>query len=292
MEVKLVACTRSPGINSRGIITLSVSVPRYIWLEIMTHRRLSKNASSNRAMNFTRSSNMGHYTPDKFYRKSKGMVSSDELIENQELAKKLWEEAWQNSVYYANELEKLGVCKEQYNRLLNTTQYINGLITATEKGWESFLKLRNNSLADKAMVLVAKQIQEIYNNLQDNPELFNYSNYHLPYGDFHKDMSFEEFLISGKTASARCARISYERPKVGKNDEELSDELLKNGHYSPFEHIAYWEKDAKISSINSKQDDRLGRYAWTSLRAYYEHKWETEIENKYASTTKTKTTAK
>ena len=121
-----------------------------------------------------------------------------------------------------------------------------------------------------AQQLLPPEIQQIFDKLLNNSDLWNYSNYHLPFGDFSRYMSFAEFLENAKIASARCARISYERPKIGRNDEELADDLLKAGHLSPFEHCAYWEKWAKISSLNSKSDDRLGEYGWSSLRSYYE----------------------
>jgi len=118
----------------------------------------------------------------------------------------------------------------------------------------------NESQADIHIQAIAEMMWDAYND--SDPKLLDVGQWHIPYGDnidirnvytdilkqnidlsisskFYKE--YQEALI--KIATARCARISYttlgQDPKIDYDaDIKLHDKLIKDAHYSPFEHCA------------------------------------------------------
>lgn len=284
INAELVLATRGLTNSTNGLITFRVNVPLFIWTEILTHKRFARNASSARAMSTSRYVDMGHYTPETFYSQGKGMQSSNTPIKYQKIARALWGMGWHTSTLFAALLDKLGVAKEQRNRLVNPTKFVTGLVTGTEDAWKEFLKLRNHHAADKAMQFTAQVISSkiaMLNN-QCAAHTWRYSDEHIPYCDYTLKSNQERI----KVAAARIARVSYNRPPNGKNDFELADSLLKERHYSPFEHIAFYVRDPGLSAIFSKPTDShtsgiaipdnkygwLWGWGWKSARVIEENK--------------------
>jgi thymidylate synthase ThyX len=140
----------------------------------------------------------------------------------------------------ANDMYELGAAKEQCNRVIPQIKMVRGIVTGTEDAWKAFLTLRNNANADTATQKLAQMIQNEL--IAANWE---YANDHTP---FFNDGDTVESAI------ARIARVSYNREK-GKNDKELHDRLLKDGHYSVFEHMACWQYNPLMSNLTCKRGD-------------------------------------
>lgn len=256
INVELILATRGDEKSSNGIITFVIDVPYYVWVEILTHRRFARNASSARAQKTNRHIDMGYYIPDVFYKQGDGMRSSDDGIEQQEVAKNIYLDVWEYSIQAARKLSELGVAKEQSNRVISPIKMIRGIITGTEDGYKHFLKLRNNKNADKAMQIFARQISEKVDGIT-----WKISKNHVPFNDGKSTY--------GEVA-ARIARISYGNPQFGKTDKELGEKLIKDGHWSPMESIAFWTLLPKSSALCCKPEDLHFGFGWQTYRAILE----------------------
>jgi hypothetical protein len=258
MKATILAATRHPGFDAHGLITLELEVPLYLWTELLTHRRFARNASSARAMGTTRYVDMGFHEPAVFLRQGRGMQAATDPIPDQMSAVMIWRKAWLDSVQAARSLELLDVAKEQRNRLIPPYKMIRGIVTGTESAWNSFLKLRNSQDADSSMQRASRLIQH---------ELFSinwrYDTMHFPYVITDQDARlFAEAhncdiaLARAIICIARCARVSYAR-ETGKDDYALYSSLLRDGHLSPFEHIAEWSSAPNMNCFVCTRDDVL-----------------------------------
>lgn len=267
IKADIILATRSDIDASNGLITFQVEVPLFVWTELLTHKRFARNASSARAQSTERYVGMGYYIPDTFYMKGDGMQSSDEPIPYQDAAIDIWISAWNAAVNYARQLTQAGIAKEQANRLIPPIKIIRGVVTGTEDAWKCFLQLRNHVTADKAMQEFARIVQSAIDNT-----IWSYSPFHVPFADKNEygEVDVDQEVV--KVAAARIARVSYDRPKQGKNDIELADMLLKDKHLSPFEHIAFaWPVTGIIASaLNSKPEDQYGETVWLNYRSMIE----------------------
>lgn len=145
-----------------GLTTIEVNVPLYVWTELLTHKRLSRNATSNRAMPNGRNVAMGYYQPPVFYAKGSGMAIGDPLLANtQDIAQTIYREVWEFCAAKSKELDTMGVCKEQSSRVLPTTKMIKGYVTGTVAAWQAVFSLRKHPSADCAMQLLMDQVEPI-----------------------------------------------------------------------------------------------------------------------------------
>jgi thymidylate synthase ThyX len=131
------------------------------------------------------------------------------------------------------------------------------IVTASE--WENFIALRAHHAAQEDIAILAELILQALNECE--PQLLNGGEWHLPYGDRIDQTRLEETFayLSELTAQneliiptsieelrlmiivARCARISYLNHE--NRDDYLADvalfsRLFREGHWSPFEHVA------------------------------------------------------
>lgn len=277
-------------INESGnrITSLVVVIPRIVLAELNTHRALSKNSASSRAIPFKKMAKMveeNPFIPIAFQKDHKGMQGTEYFTE-EEIKKNGIIEEWLGARDYAlhraNVLHEKGVTKQLVNRLLEPFMYHTVLITATE--WENFMALRNHEDAEIHIKEAAVKILEALNS--STPKLLKKDEWHIPFGD---DLDYERVtkmysetsivpdkLIKGlmvEIATARCARVSYLNFE-GKDDYEadvkLHDQLLDSGHMSPFEHCAQakdgntisgnfvgWFQYRKLYQEENRKDNRI-----------------------------------
>jgi len=245
-------------INESGnrITSMIVVIPRIVLAELNTHRALSKNSASSRAIPFKKMAKMveeNPFIPIAFQKDHKGMQGTEYFTEEEVKKNGLIEEwlgARDYALHRAKALNEKGVTKQLVNRLLEPFMYHTVLITATE--WENFMALRNHQDAE---IHIQKAAVEILNALNNStPKLLKEGDWHIPFGDtldydrvskmYSENSIIPEKLIYDlmvEIATARCARVSYLNFE-GKDDYEadvtLHDQLLDSGHMSPFEHCA------------------------------------------------------
>lgn len=126
------------------ITTMVVTFPRFILAELNTHRMMSRNSASSRAIPFKKMINSienDPFVPIAFQKDHSGMQGA-EYLEGVELEVAL--QAYGRSVEYAinraKEFAATGVTKQLVNRQLEPFMWHTVIITATE--WENFFALR------------------------------------------------------------------------------------------------------------------------------------------------------
>lgn len=277
IHVETILATRYSPETRNGLITFLVEVPVFCWTELLTHKRLARNASSSRAESVKRHQEHGYYTPLAFHEQGTFMRGGDALpVHLQEYLRFVWADV---NDYAAEAIQKAdamirahgykGWAKQEANRLLPTTKMIRGVVTATEDAWQCFLKLRNHETADVAM----QEAAALIHNALLTPQ-WQYGAYHVPFG-FSDVQSLDEYLELAPIAAARLARVSTGNPATGQRpDVELARQLLADGHYSPLEHVARWEVYPRQSALMSKVEDwhfaDSGVYGWTNYRSEIE----------------------
>lgn len=267
----------------KRLTTFEIEYPRFIHSEFMTHRALSKNAASSRAIpiSVTIKNILDDPAIPVFWGKNQsGMTAKEELddtllkdrvwskleinsispyngidadeyeVQQTDLqyAKTLWLDARDSAIYYAQKLSDLGLHKQITNRILEPWVNIKVVVSGTE--WANFFHLRCHPDAQPEIHELANIMFAEYNN--SIPKTLYFKEWHLPYvtdDDLNK-YSIEDCI---KLSASLCAQVSYR-----KSDESLDKALLiydrlvmsKPVHASPFEHQAWPSADEKFRSGN------------------------------------------
>jgi thymidylate synthase ThyX len=146
IKAEVVADSLSP--QGDRLISLLVTFPRIILAEVNTHRMLSKNTSSSRAIPFNKmveSVQNDPFIPIAWQKEHKGMQGSEYINDENDiwLAKANWLRARDYAIDYAkHNNEQVGVTKQLCNRLLEPFMWTTMLITGSREGWDNFFKLR------------------------------------------------------------------------------------------------------------------------------------------------------
>lgn len=256
--------------------TFQLRYPRFIHSEFMTHRVFSRNAMSSRAVPVKKMLEQVRNEPampNYWGKNQKGMSAAEELSPEEIVtAKKLWLNAANDAVIWAEAMMELGMHKQDANRILEPFQFITVIVTATE--YENFFRLRNHAdahpmIQELAVVMLAEYIES-------KPDPVGLKTYHLPYiTDLEwtalamKQVTVEDLT---KFSAARCARVSY-LTHEGKNptreeDLQLFDRLSKAQppHLSPLEHQAMpYEDEMTMYFGASSHHGNLG-WRWVQFR--------------------------
>lgn len=258
-EAKVLADSMSP--DGVRLSTIQVTLPRIVLAEFNTHRALSRNSASSRAIPVEKRITMieeDPFVPEQFGRNQKGMQATQTLEHKEAVdARFVWLSAKEKAVGYARDLAKLGVHKQLANRLLEPFAWHTIICTATE--WANFFALRCHPDAQPEIRKAAEMMREAM--LLSTPKTVPYGAWHLPLineDDIEEmkatvgaalfqspevalprlDAAMEKWC---KVSIARCARVSY-LTHDGRRDQEedlkLYERLVTSGHLSPLEHVA------------------------------------------------------
>ena len=145
IEAKIIA----DSINPQGdrLTSVLVTFPRIILAEVNTHRMLSKNTSSSRAIPFKKmveSVQNDPFIPIAWQSKHSGMQGTEYLNgeSEQKLLVNKWLEARDLAIQQAKLLNNSNVTKQLCNRLLEPFMWTTMLITGSKEGWDNFFSLR------------------------------------------------------------------------------------------------------------------------------------------------------
>lgn len=256
MSVEVIC--HSVSTKGKEIITLACTYPRYIHAEQLTHRQISKNSSSSRAIPVWRMlknvlSDMA--MPYYWGKNAPGMQAHEELPAYRKyLAMGIWTMACYFACFFSFLLHKLGLHKQHANRITEPFQYITVLMTATE--WENYFNLRCHKDAQPEIQMLANKIKAAIAG--STPKLLKEGQWHLPYikEDETKKYGLHDLRI---LSSARCARVSYlthdkKNPEYHK-DVELFNKLVGSEplHASPLEHVATPTHKGNTNFVGWKQ---------------------------------------
>ena len=266
-KVKPLALSLS-SVTGRKLATFEIEYQRYITAEVNTHRVLSKNSASSRAIPTARALSYEVAKPDVWTYNQSGMqgyniMSAEDAIRCDEL----WMQARDSVVEVVNEMTRLyNPHKQHINRLLEPWQMMKTVITGTE--WDNFLELRNHPDAQPEFYHLAHQIEHYLDN--GNFTVLEPGQWHLPYVETRLDKGVQKFYNEGIEISLEqaqrlsiscCAQVSYRNEN---RTQEKADELYKLFaeatpiHASPFEHAATPIDYIGIAGCNPKDLRKLG----------------------------------
>lgn len=222
------------------VTTVEITAPRVILAEVNTHRILSRNTSSSRAIPTKRLiRDFLGFVPDKFPMNGKGMQPKGFLTGWREFtARVLWKFSGKLMILMSRIMQLIGVHKEIANRIIEPWSWTTQIITST--AWENFKALRAHPDAQRQIRIVAELlIKAIEESVPAQRPI------HLPYiHDLSIDMSNNASIYAAIIKStAKCARGSYLTQMtdfIYEQDYELHNRLLLSMpmHASPAEHIA------------------------------------------------------
>ena len=130
------------------LISVLCTFPRVILAEVNTHRMLSKNTSSSRAIPFNKmveAVQNDPFIPIAWQKEHKGMQGSEYITEDVYIKEAIanWLASRDNAIKQAEYLNKTcQVTKQLCNRLLEPFMWTTMLITGSKEGWDNFFKLR------------------------------------------------------------------------------------------------------------------------------------------------------
>lgn len=235
------------------MVTMELEYPRFIHSEVMTHRMLSKNAASSRAIPVkAMHENITKHTayPVYFGKNQPGMVAGEQLDElGIEATKRLWDSARDVVISHARIMSDMGNHKQVANRIVEPFMMMKTIMSGTE--WANLLWLRDHPDAQPEFQELARCISEARS--RSVPVQLKGGQWHLPYVETRIEHGLQTFwsngveidLTTARTISASCcAQVSYR-----KNDDSIEKankvfDMLNIGktnvpqHVSPVEHQA------------------------------------------------------
>ena len=271
-ETLITAKVIADSINETGqrLTTFELEFPRLILSECNTHGAIEKNTSSSRAIPVSKM--LDHILeqnlkPIYFGSKKSGMQAGNELTgEGLDFVKCVWEDSLEKAVFYANQLDALGVAKEVTNRITEPYQLIKAVWSATD--WENWFNLRLEKDADPNICMLAYKMYEAMS--KSVPVLLKKGEYHLPYvgkydipvaysdlGGYEYETGYNVFYYDKecdhtiehcltleeaiKYSVASCAQVSYRSEGMTLDKaEKIWNMLVKSEvvHASPLTHVA------------------------------------------------------
>lgn len=288
ITAKIIADSVSPqGIR---MTTMEIEYPRFILAELNTHRMLSKNSASSRAIPVkAMHEHIKQNTAGPIYWgiNQPGMKAKEELTgADLSEAKYVWAKARDNAIEFSARLADLNIHKQITNRITEPWMLMKTVISGTE--WKNFFYLRDHPDAQPEIAELAKKMREAYDN--STPVSLNPGEWHLPYIAIARYVPTDELqyfddefnrisLEDAKVISASCcAQVSYR-----KNDDSLDKaykiyrQLIESvpAHASPVEHqatpmndeIEYWEREPGITHCDREGQLWSGNLrGWTQFR--------------------------
>ena len=217
------------------LITLEVEFHRFILPELNTHRVLSRNYQSSRAVPVEKLIEQIRYEPAlpvHWGKNQRGMVAEQEVSEEHKVAARaMWENSAKIATTNAQAMLNYGVHKQLVNRLLEPFMWTRGVITATRAGWDSVFALRCHPDAQPEFQALAYKMKEAIE--ASTPDVLRVGEWHLPYVNCYtkylfgsdnlvleetiyftgelwsEDMEIVSLEDAIKISTSCCAQVSY-----------------------------------------------------------------------------------
>lgn len=238
-------------ISSQGkeIITWELVYPRFIHSELMTHRMLSKNAASSRAIPVQKVIDMVKECPASpvhWGKNQAGMQAKEELDDwNRGLVQGSWLGASEHATRIGEDMSRWGAHKQIVNRILEPFQWMKTVVTGTE--WNNFYWLRNHEDAQPEFRYLSELMLQALS--VSEPVVLSPGDWHVPYyggsGHWFKNVSTSDLEEALAISMSCCAQVSYRTldDTLEKAEKVVSRLNLEGGagnpvHASPSEHQA------------------------------------------------------
>jgi len=236
--------------GTNRLTTYELEYPRLIHSELLTHKMLSKNSSSSRAIPFKRALEMLQENPAMpvhWGLNQPGMSAKEELSTyDKSLAQDIWLQTRDAVIEHAHRLDAVKLHKQVINRMLEPWSIMKTVISGTE--FENLWWLRDHEDAQPEFQELARVMHQAEN--ESTPEALESGQWHLPYVDArvdgygmqrYYDTTGEEMTLEDAIAvsSSCCAQVSYRR--LDDSLEKARDIFAKligadRKHASPMEH--------------------------------------------------------
>ena len=250
-------------INEQGIrlTTFEIEYPRFILAEINTHRQLSKNSSSSRAIPIKKmlSTIEDNMAVPVYWGKAKSGMQADGEVDEDDVwwYEEKWKFAFDEVSYRVEQLSDLvegkkgfmqALHKQVPNRLIEPFQMMKTVITGTD--WSNFFNLRLHPDAQPEICMLA---YKMYKAMEESkPVELKVGEWHLPYVNIgwngkgemcyaDEDFNSVELEQAIKLSAASCASVSYRTEGMTlEKADKIFDMLIKAEvvHSSPLEHCA------------------------------------------------------
>lgn len=258
-------------VNTAGnrLTTFVLTYPRFIHSEFMTHRMISKNSASSRAIpskKMIQDIIDNPAMPVFWGANQSGMQAARELeLHLIEECKRDWIDARDKMIVIVEVLQQFGLHKQIANRLLEPWFHMRVIASATE--WENFFLQRCHKHAQPEIQALADAMLRQYVGGSDPLQLDD-GEWHLPFVKVEERDLFSAVQLRYLSV-ARCARVSYlnfDGNSEPEKDIALFCKLEQSGHWSPFEHVAQAMRESD-SGINF--EDYGNFRGWKQLRKFY-----------------------
>lgn len=226
--------------NNNRLTTFELQYPRFIHAELGTHRLLSRNSSSSRAIPTDKFIEYLTAHPIYFGINKAGMSAEEELsVEQSNEFIKDWFELRDVCVKVVQGWkDKYNVHKQIINRVLEPWFIMKTIVTATN--FDNFFWLRSHKDAQPEIKVLSDMMLEEYS--KSSPTLVLDREWHMPYIDEEIDFNdFNSVQDAIKISISCCAQVSYRNNDMTLDKaSRIFEKLLINEpiHASPAEHIA------------------------------------------------------
>jgi hypothetical protein len=286
ITAKIIADSISP--EHVRMTTMEIEYPRFILAELNTHRMLSKNSASSRAIPVkTMHEHILSSPAEPVYwgKNQAGMQAKEELTGTDYTdAKFIWQRAMQDALHWSGGLaNRLQLHKQIANRITEPWMTMKTVISGTE--WRNFWWLRCHADAQPEIHELAIKMRDEY--IKSTPARLVPGEWHVPYvNTYRNDRGGLQYLDSNDTnisteaariiSASCCAQVSYR-----KNDdsfekaEKIFNQLIQSQpcHASPVEHQATpMQRPDCFADLGTTHLDRAGQ-AWSgNLKGWIQHR--------------------
>jgi thymidylate synthase ThyX len=287
---KITAKILADSISPHGVrmTTMEIEYPRFILAELNTHRMLSKNSASSRAIPVKAMHEQINQSPAEpvFWGKNQAGMQAKAEISGPDLseAKYIWGKAKEDALHWARALAgRLEVHKQVANRITEPWMTMKTVISGTE--WRNFWWLRCHADAQPEINELAIKMRDVY--VKSIPQPLKPGEWHVPYVSTYRDSNNSLCYTDGEgnyitaeqakiISASCCAQVSYR-----KNDdsfekaEKIYRQLIESQpcHASPVEHQATpMQRPDCFADFGTTHLDRADQ-AWSgNLRGWIQHR--------------------
>lgn len=292
-------------VSGKRITTYELQYPRFVHSEFLTHRMISKNSASSRAIPVAKmieNIRINPAIPSHWGKNQSGMQANEEHdapvyiwnaqgviphpYSDRETA---WLDAMDNAVSSAEAFAEAGYHKQIVNRITEPFQMMKVVATATE--WDNFFWLRKHRDSQPEIRILAEKMWEARE--KSNPQELRPGMWHTPYvsnlevmdGDYVERLEYyigdmvsgEGFQVLSledalKVSASMCAGVSYRTSDFTlEKANRVYDRLVTSTpvHASPFEHQAtplpYTDPADILKAVISGEDVQTGSEGFTAI---------------------------
>lgn len=241
--------SRNTSAPEKVLSTLLLRMPRCILAEFNTHRVMSRNAASTRAIPTAKLIEQiatDPFIPLVWGTNNPGMQAHG-VHENPADCEYNWLKARDAAIKSAESMLDLGLHKQIAGRILEPWMWT--IVCASSTEWQNFLELRDHRDAEPHIQMLAREVRKCLDDDSTVQDLIP-GEWHLPFVNITNERgvpvepSGEALKNAQKLSVARCASTSYKTTDgfdmTPERAEAIYDKLVnsKPVHASPLEHIA------------------------------------------------------